>query len=64
MKKSKESEIIIQNNTNKKGVESDIKEIAREFAEDIKEYVCSGGDINDLDANKIYKDKTNEKEQG
>ena len=61
MKESNEYQNIIQNNIKEK-VEPEIKEIARQFAEDIKEYVASGGDINDLDANKIYADKT--KEQG
>lgn len=49
---------------NKEIVESEIKEIAKQFAEDIKEYVVNGGDINDLDANKIYVNETKDKKQG
>lgn len=52
-------------NESKDKFESEIKDIAKQFAEDIKEYVSNGGDINDLDANKIYPDIVKKtKEQG
>jgi hypothetical protein len=33
-----------------------LEQIARLFAEDIKKYIESGGTLDDLDVNKIYKD--------
>lgn len=33
---------------------NDLEEIAKQFAEDIKEYVLLGGSLDDLDANKVY----------
>jgi len=41
---------------------NELEEIAKLFAEDIKEYVLRGGSLDDLDANKVYETETNEKE--
>ena len=41
---------------------NELEEIAKLFAEDIKEYVLRGGSLDDLDANKVYETPTNEKE--
>ena len=41
---------------------NELEEIAKLFAEDIKEYVLRGGSLDDIDANKVYETETNEKE--
>ena len=41
---------------------NELEEIAKLFAEDIKEYVLRGGSLDDIDANKVYEKETNEKE--
>ncbi len=42
---------------------NELEKIARLFAEDIKKYIESGGTLDDLDVNKIYKDIDFNKEE-